>query len=243
MRKLWLAAVFFAAASALFGQLDDNTFTVTASRAIDLQPDQVIIGVYVDSPFGTGLDDVLGALQSSGVTAANLSGIYSLLNGVYISPYLSSSQRTQWTFALPVAFSKLKDTLAALKELQQTVSGPGNTGSGKAGLDLSFGIQGTQVSPELQASRPCPWPSLAGDARAHVQKLAAAAGLSVGPIVAISDGNASGISPGALLTSFAFPGNIIPAERVGIFTGFATFGAYGTPPPNCSMTVQFKLVH
>src|SRR4051794_13908419 len=132
MRTIWLGAVFFAATSAAYGQLDDNTFTITASRTIDLQPDQAIVGVYVDSPADNGVDDIVGALQGSGITAANLTGIYS-------SGYLGPVPRTDWTFSLPVPFSKLKDTLAALAEVQRKNSGPAIRGNGKASLDVSFG--------------------------------------------------------------------------------------------------------
>lgn len=234
MRKIWLGVVFFAASSAVFGQLDDNTLTITASRTMDLQPDQVIVGVYVNGPSDSTLDDILGALQGSGLTAANLTGVST-------SGYTGNIMGTAWTFALPAPFSKLKATLSALTDVQQKLSVAPVRSAGKASMDMLFSVQGTQVSPELQASQPCPYASLAGDAKAQAQKLASAAGVSVGSIVAISDGSGTGVGAavsGQPALLFAFAGNIIPAQRVGIF--FASFPQQA-PAPNCSMTVQFKL--
>ena len=234
MRKLWLGIVFFAASPAVFGQLDDNTLTITASRTIDLQPDQVMVGVYVNAPVDNMVDDILSGLQGSGLTAANL------LN-VSTSVY-KGAPSTDWAFALPVPFSKLKATLVLLMELQQKLSGP--RGDGKASMDVSFSVQGSQVSPELQASQPCPWTTLVGDARAQAQKLAAVAGVTVGPVIAISDGN--GVSPNSVvLSQFAYySGSLLPVARIAPIdrSGFFYSGLLAGPAPACSMTVQFKLL-
>jgi hypothetical protein len=65
------------------GQILPNSITVTASNNVNLQPDQAVFSVTVGSGLDTGLDDVLAAVQSAGITAANLSSVgatYSLLN-------------------------------------------------------------------------------------------------------------------------------------------------------------------
>ena len=61
-----------------FGQLDSNSITVTASRNASLQPDQAVFAVSVQSGISASLDDVLAALQGSGITAANLSSVSSV---------------------------------------------------------------------------------------------------------------------------------------------------------------------
>ena len=43
-------------ASFLFGQLDSNSITVTASQGVSLQPDQVLFAVYVTTPLTGGCE-------------------------------------------------------------------------------------------------------------------------------------------------------------------------------------------
>ena len=75
MLKRTLSLCFVMSASLLFGQLDSNSVTVTASRSTNVQPDQVLFAVYVTSRLSTSLDDVLAALKTSGITIANFSGV------------------------------------------------------------------------------------------------------------------------------------------------------------------------
>ena len=63
---------------AAFGQLDSNSVTVSATRSMTQQPDQVLFGVTVQSGLNTSLDDVVAALQGSGITAANFSAVGTL---------------------------------------------------------------------------------------------------------------------------------------------------------------------
>ena len=103
MRTLWVGVVFLAASSAVFGQLDDNTLTITASRTMDVQPDQVIVGVYVNAPFDNTVDDILGALQGSGVTSANLwmrqrrcTKVFGVPIGHLLFPFRFQSSKAHW---------------------------------------------------------------------------------------------------------------------------------------------------
>ena len=63
------------ALGAMFGQ-PEPVITITASRTNNIQPDQVLIGLDVQSPTTAGLDDVTGALTGAGVSGANLTGVY-----------------------------------------------------------------------------------------------------------------------------------------------------------------------
>jgi hypothetical protein len=174
-------------ASLAFGQIDSNAVTVTASRNANLQPDTVLFGVTVTSGFNTGLDDVIAALAGSGITAANFSSVsspftLSVPTGAIAQPV---QPMLQWNFALPVPLSKLKDTSTTLTNLQQSIA------KKNAGLAMSFSVQGTQVSPQLQQSQPCVISDLLADARAQAQKLADAAGLTLGQLLALSSSTSS----------------------------------------------------
>src|SRR5579864_7275161 len=169
-----------------FGQLDSNSVTVTATRSMAQQPDQVLFEVIVQSSINTSLDSVVAALQGSGITAANLSGVGS---GPQLIPVISPAPQPlpaaftpmiEWVFTLPVPLVKIKDTASTLSALQKSIVQQSN------GLTLSFNVQGAQVSTQSQQSQVCPIPDLLADATAQAQKLAAAAGLSLGVVLAMS---------------------------------------------------------
>src|SRR5712692_4904086 len=101
--------VFVLSASVVFGQLDSNSVTVTASRNVNLQADQSVFGVYIDSGINTSLDDVIAALQGSGITVANFSGVSTVPN--YLLPPDQQMQLTlEWAFGLAAPLAKTKDT-------------------------------------------------------------------------------------------------------------------------------------
>lgn len=224
---LWIAMPFLA-----FAQLDDDTLTVTASRTVKLQPDQIVVGVTVSAPSDAALDDVVSALSGTGIAAANLSSAYTSLLQVLPQP------ATQWTFTLPVSFARFNGVLSALAKIQQTLR------PNSSGMNLTYFVQSTQVSPELQAANPCAYTSLMGDAQRQAQNLAAAAGVKVGAVVALSDG----------FSGAPYPGAIVPANRNGDFSAIlgGAIAIYdplignpffvNTAAPACSMTVQFKLL-
>lgn len=205
-----------------FAQLDSNSVTVTATRTMTHQPDQVLFGVTVQSGLNTSLDDVVAVLQGSGITAANFSSISTppplVLTGNPI-PAPAVMPMLQWTFALSVPLAKIQDTIATLSALQKSIA------QQNKGLTLSFSVQGTQVSAQLQQSQVCPIPDLLADAQAQAQKLAAAAGLSLGAVLAMS----SGVSvPSSVSSSFSLTGLLLTPAPV--------------LPSVCSMTVKFALL-
>ncbi len=191
MRTLVLA--FAISASLAFGQIDSNAVTVTALRNANLQPDTVLFSVSVTSGVNAGLDDVIAALAGSGITAANFSSvssqqffIASTIPIIIQPPQPAQPQpMLQWTFTLPVPLSKLKDTSTALTNVRQGIA------KKNAGLAMSFSVQGTQVSQQLQQSQPCVISDLLADARAQAQKLANAAGLTLGQILALASSTSS----------------------------------------------------
>ncbi len=183
--------VLLVSASLAFGQLDSNSVTVTASLSVNLQPDEAIFGVYVDSDLHAALSDVLAPLQGSGITVTNFSVVstvqrYDSRTGMPLPAML------EWAFRFPVALSKTKDTASLLAALQQ------NLVQKNKGLELSFNLQGTQVSDQLQQSHSCVISDLIAAARISAQRLANAAGLGVGAVLAML--SQAGTAPNCSLT-------------------------------------------
>lgn len=159
--------LFLAAASAAFGQLDSDVVTITATRQLNIQPDQVSLTVYMITDPGQTLDNVLAALQGTKITAADLSNVTAPIN-----------TRWQWVFTPTISFSALNTTTAALGALP--ANGP---------IYLQAFFLNASESPEAVASQPCPYPALINDAQTQAGKLGAAAGLTVGPILHLAPGS------------------------------------------------------
>jgi len=200
----------FAFAGQLFGQLESNTLTITASRAPSAEADQAIFNVTVDAIPSKGLDDILAALQTLGITAANLSSLDRLTDGTL-----------EWYFTLPVLFAKVQSTANSVAALQQTIA------KSNSGLNLSFSIDGSQASPALMQSQSCPVTDLVSGARSQAQKLADAAGFSVGPILSIDASSAN------IISTLGF-------YSVTALSSFVLY--YSAPAPSCAITVKFQLL-
>ncbi len=221
-----LCVVALAASALAFAQLDTNTVTVTASQNLTVQPDQILFSVSVTSGIGSGLSDVLNALQPVGVTAAGFVGVTSVQSvcntpaqpgGVCTGP----APQLQWSFTLPAALAGMKSTITALTNLQQSIT------QNNSGFTLSFSIAGTQVSPQLQQMQVCPLAELMSSAQLQAQKLANVAGASLGAVLALA---------GSTPNTSASGSNFI---EVGAYTSVQSFST----PTVCSMTVKFSLLH
>ncbi len=217
-----LAILPFLFCSLAFGQIGSDSITVSASNNTSLQPDQAVFGITVQSGVSTGLDDVLAALQGSGITIANFSGVTTL--GQFVlsigSVPPTSPLTLAWTFSLPVPLTNTKTTVASLTTLEQNIAKQNN------GLTLSFSIVGTQVSQQLAQSQTCSLSGLIATATTEAQSLASAANLTVGRILALSSSTSTGVSnTGAI---------------VGVF-GSVSFATISAAPPPCAITVRFAL--
>jgi uncharacterized protein YggE len=211
MRKCFLILALLAFASLISAQTDSNSITVTASRNPNLQADQAVFGVSVSSGLDASLGDVFGALQGSGITLANFTGVSTPPQYFIANPPTTTSPfppEAQWLFTLAVPLSKIKDTIASLTTVQQNAAKKNN------GLSVTFQIQGSQVSLQALQSQTCALTDLIADARAQAQKLADAAGMGVGVILAMSSA-----------------------------TSVPVIGSYSSlaPPPNFTLTVKFAL--
>lgn len=198
MMKRFLLLGFLASTFCLFAQLDSNSVTVTASRDSTQAPDQARVSANVTSPLNTSLDDVVAALAGSGITAANFSSLYGVPLFLTVAGSTQvTSPGIQWNFQLIVPFSKLKDTLATLTSLQQSLA------KKNSGLTMAFSVSGASAS----STPGCVLADLIADGKAQAQKLASAAGLSVGSVLAMSQfvSTANGVTapPCSLTIKFA----------------------------------------
>lgn len=139
----------------------------------------------------------------------------------------------QWNFTLAAPLANLSATIGSLTKLQQTIA------QNNSGLTLTFSVNGTQVSQQLQQSQSCSNADLIADATAQAQKLAAAAGLTLGPIRELS--NAPALESSG-------PGYVVPvlAERLGGFLNVGDFSEFllaaAPSPVTCSLLVTFQLL-
>lgn len=219
MRKATLSILLFAVVP-VFGQLPSQTVTVQATRSFSLQPDQVVFGLSVSSSTGTNLNQVVAALSGIGITAADLTGVQN-----------SDLSTLQWGFTLGVPIASLTTTSASLAKLEQAI------GQNNSGLALTFSVNGTQVSQQLQQSQACSNADLIADATAQGQKLASAAGMTLGPILKLS--NVS-LAPSAVGATLGFVPTLSFVS--GNFGSFSWFVQPAPSPVTCSLSVQFQLL-
>src|SRR5271165_7085779 len=154
-RNILFVLVIFSASA--FAQLGSNSVTVTATRNITVQPDQVAFSITVSSGLTTTLSDVLTALAPAEITIANFSSVGS--NTLYGANGQAQTV-VQWTFSTVAPLTNTSATVAALNTLANNVS------KANPNLTVSFSIQGTQVSTQLQQSQTCPTAALISDATA-----------------------------------------------------------------------------
>lgn len=204
----------------MFGQLPSNTLTITATRSITVQPDQVSFELTVNSGMGTTLGQVVAALASLGVTSSDLSGVSTNLPSL------------QWTFNLAVPIANLTATINSLTNLENTIT------QNNSGLTLTFTVNGTQVSQQLlqsQQAQSCTNANLISDATTQAQKLASAAGMTLGPILKLS--NSAAVQPTLAVAEISGTFAVLGAVPVPDF-----LLGYPASPVTCSLVVQFQLM-
>jgi hypothetical protein len=215
------------ALGAMFGQ-PEPVITITATRTNAIQPDQVLIGLTVQSPTTAGLDDITGALSGVGISGANFTGVYTFQS----QTGLQAQTGLVWSFTLAAPLAKLSATLTQLVSAQQTISG------NNSGLTLTFYVESLQLSSQLQQSQPCSQAALLADAQAQAKAVASAASVSAGAILSMGEG-VSGVAALQLVPTQAAAGFLV--SGVG-YASFLTPPVLPTPEPICSLTVQFQLM-
>ena len=221
MRCLML---LLAAAGAAFSQTEPSVVAITASRQLNSQPDQVTVGVSVTIDSGQGIDAALALLQGTDITAADLSNVGATFG-------TGSVPQVQWNFTRVVSVADMSTLLGALKL------------SGQVSVFVSDG----SASTEAAVSQQCPYPALINDARAQAAKLASAAGVTVGPIVSITQGGSSAPVAAASFISgdFSLGGMLAVPDPLGgiipVLRPLSWFLASALPSAACTLTVQFRL--
>jgi hypothetical protein len=196
------------------GNPGPHTISITASRTGSSLPDQILITVSVTSGITFGLDDITRVITQAGVSGASFSNIntgYTYDSKGNASPFL------QWSFTLTTPLATLRNTIGQLLSAEAALS------QQKLGIGLSFTTGALQISQQSQPT--CSQAALVADATVQAQALASAAGVSMGPVTAIS-------SPGATV------GDVYNISVVATRLGAAV--AY-TGATTCSMLVQFQL--
>ena len=138
------------------------------------QPPQLSVFVTLMAPVNVGLDQVLATLSEAGITASELSDVYSVYN-----PLTAGLVAWQWRFTRIIGFDKLQATQTALRGI-------------KAKLAPVMGNPPLTYQVSSYANAPvqsCSYSSLLSDARRQADTIAAAAGLRAGSILSLSDGS------------------------------------------------------
>jgi hypothetical protein len=206
----------------LFGQISNNTVTVTASQSATVAPDLVVFWVAVGSGFDQSLNDVVAAVSGLGLTAANLVGVNvqpqplavdppggagGVLPGLAVLP-----SPLQWQFQLIVPFAKMKDTTAALAALQQSL------GQNNSSLTLTYQVSGAQFSAQ---SPDCNLANLVSQARTMAQQITTPAGMTPGAIVGLN-GSTSANTPAVCSLTVRFALGMMFAQGPNAITITAT---------------------
>ena len=214
----------------MFGQPEPN-ITITATRINNIQPDQVLVGLSVTSGTTAGLDDITSALTSAGISGASFIGVYT--TSIYV-PTKNPQTALLWSFTLTAPLGKLSATLSQVLSAEQTISG------NNSGLTLTFYIEGTQVSPQLQQSQPCSQAALLADAQAQAKQVAAAAGVTAGAILSMGEGS-SGVAALQVVPGYQF---VAATSFTSVLGGGAAYSNTLLTPTSltCSLTVQFQLM-
>jgi len=167
------AILLLLVSTAAFAQLDNDTITITALQAVSGQRDEASVSVCLVAEIGTGLDEVLATLQGLGVSERNL--VEAGAERGWYCPYPEPWKNFVWwqfTYSTPV--TRIQETFGALARTTTSLS---------PGLYLGYGVErDSSAAPE------CAVPTLLSQARRQAENVAAAAGLRVGPILALSDG-------------------------------------------------------
>jgi len=194
-------------------------------RSASALPDQVQFVISIGSGADAGVDDVLSVARGAGLTLANLTTVsyappYEIVpsppppdptTGTTTGGTGTAENRLPviWSFSLSTPMAQMKSTVGLFSALQTNLLRDGK-------YSLAFFLEGISVSPKAQQAQSCPLPELIADARTSASKMASAAGMSTGSILAMSSptlstsGEASVTSGGTcmLTVKFALTGGI-----------------------------------
>ncbi len=216
------------------GNPGPHAMIINTSRTLAAPPDQVTIPLSLVTPLNAAPSEVAAALGQLGINGAVLSGISTFYT---LGP--KNLEQLAWNYNLTASLASLNTTAAQLTAAQLALSNQNGP------LSLQFSIGTLQTSP--QSIPACKTSDLVNDASALAANLAAAAGMTAGPVQAMSDGTtpiAAVPAVAARLGAFV-PAPVIydPGSGITLANFFPLLPPFTAPPgaTTCSLSVQFQL--
>ena len=157
---------------------ESDAIAVTVTRNVDLPPDSIYMSMAIVTEQDVTLDQVLQASQALGLTAQNLVSFNLQQYGP--SP---SQNRLAYAFDLSVPFSKLKETSDKLASVRRTMAA--NSPAMELQLYSMAVASGASARDQARDGLLAP---LFQEARTRADQLAKAAGVTLGNVVAVSEG-------------------------------------------------------
>ena len=177
-----------------FAQTDG--ITVSASKTVELPPDETTFQIGVQAESDVGLDKVLEVLQPLGIAAKDLVSISSQQFGP--GP---NQTRLMYQFSFTAPFAKFKETQEGISSTWRSVLA--------ANMDLqTFGIQVASGEAAREAARQRLLPELLADARKKADALAKIAGATTGKILGMGEFAALGGSFAGSFGGFFGPSSL-----------------------------------
>ena len=161
--------------SIAFAQINPRTISVTASKNVDLAPEEISFDVDVSTDQDTTLEEVIQAIQNTGITTRDFQSVRSGYG------YRSEQPELRYSFGFSAPFTRLQEIIAKLEAAR-------GTPRGKKRMDLDFSLEGAGPRDNtVEQAKQSIMPDLISEARRKGQLLAAAAGVTLGPIYSINN--------------------------------------------------------
>jgi len=188
--------------------------TASASRTVSLTPDEAVFAVAVTTGVGASVEQVVALLQETGVTARDLLAIGSAPE--YYGPSgPTPASRVTHQFGFVVPYSRMKETADKLDAARK------NAAANDGELQYSLTVSASEKA--FEEARQRLLPELVAEARKSAEALGAAADMTVGSILSVSENTApAGLvySSGPYLRADLMRAGGIRAQ-VGVFARFA----------------------
>jgi cytoskeletal protein RodZ len=215
---------------------DSITITATTPPSTSA-PNRLAVTLTVSADAGTSMDAILAAAAGTGVSAGDLLGVNQPFSGrvcVGTGSITTPCNPIEWTFRFSAPLAKWKDTIAALAAARSAKH---------PGITVDYG-----VSADAPAPPECATPTLLSRAQRRAQDLAAAAGVGVGALVAVSDASPQPDAVVMATRAGSFAPLPIASQQTGLvgYAGFV-FDPITTfvpnPGPGCAVVAQYAMAH
>jgi len=172
--------LLFAASLAALGQTTTDGISTSASKTIIVPPDEAVFNVVATTTVDVLEQQVVEALQDTGITAQNLVSLASSQDYyVPVPPQPPRPSQLYYQFGVTVPFAKMRETIDKLEALRKKL--PANFS------DLQFTSQANASQKIVDDARRNLIPQLMAEARRKAEFLANAANVNLGNIQSVSD--------------------------------------------------------